>query len=318
MKIAILGATSQIFKDILFQWGRLQHSYELFLFSRNLQRASEISSSIKYHGNCYILDIDDFCKSETKFDAIINFIGVGDPAKLEKYGNKILQVTNDYDNHVISYLENHPECKYIFMSSGAVYGTSFSSGVNENSVSTIPINSITDKDFYSISKLYTEVKHRANKDKFIVDVRVFNIFSRFQDINASFFITDAARAIINSDILLVSPDDMLRDYIHPSDLRQIIDLILGQTNKLNIAVDCYSKAPVGKFNLLNMLENKFNLKWKICGNKSIVDASGRKAYYFSDNKIAEKFGYMPKYTSIDTILGELASIIEKHNDVGNI
>ncbi|MDE9550834.1 NAD-dependent epimerase/dehydratase family protein [Xenorhabdus bovienii] len=312
MKIAILGATSQIFKDVLFQWGVSQSSHELFLFSRDSQRVSEIFSSIEYHNN---YNINDFYKSEINFDAIINFIGVGDPAKLEKYGDKILQVTNNYDTHVISYLEHHPKCKYIFISSGAVYGTSFSSGVNENSVATIPINSITAKDFYSIAKIYAEVRHRANKDKFIVDIRIFNIFSHLQDINASFFITDAARAIINSDVLLVSPDDMIRDYIHPSDLTQMIDLIINQNSKLNLAVDCYSKSPVGKFELLNILENEFNLKWDANRKKNIIDASGIKSHYFSNNRIAEALGYIPRYTSVDTILEELSRLLEKHKDI---
>lgn len=41
-----------------------------------------------------------------------------------------------------------------------------------------------------------------------------------------------------------------------------------------MAVDCYSLAPVDKTSLLNILQDKFGLKWRVNEDVSIIHATG--------------------------------------------
>jgi nucleoside-diphosphate-sugar epimerase len=75
---------------------------------------------------------------------------------------------------VLGYLKLHKETKYIFLSSGAVYGGNYQKPVDENTVATIDINNLKSTDWYTLAKLYAEAKHRALSNFSIVDVRVFN------------------------------------------------------------------------------------------------------------------------------------------------
>ena len=313
MKIAILGATSQIFKELAYSWLMSNKTYELYLYSRDTSNILNHINFSKCHDWYSINDLAQFELTDIKFDAIINFIGVGDPAKLISMGVEILHVTKKYDDQVMLYLDKNPNCRYIFMSSGAVYGSSFFECASVDTCAIIPINNVTSKDFYSVAKLYSEIIHRANSDKYIVDVRVFNLFGRFQDLNARFFIAEAVSSIVKGNVLSVNADTMIRDYIHPSDFCNLIDLILHHNEHLNVAVDCYSKAPVDKMELLFALEDRFGLKWCVNENANTLNASGSKNRYYSINTIAETIGYEPKYSSLNSIINEVEAILNQLN-----
>ncbi|WP_336758263.1 hypothetical protein [Aeromonas hydrophila] len=67
MNIAIIGATSQIFNDLFFQWIENGKEYSVFLYARNTYELDEKYSSVPYLGSIEILDIKDFISSEYKF-----------------------------------------------------------------------------------------------------------------------------------------------------------------------------------------------------------------------------------------------------------
>lgn len=308
MKIAILGATSQIAKDLICQWSLLNQKYELSLFARRIDVVGEFVQRLKWQRSIVIHHLDDFASSTENYDAIINFIGFGDPSRIANNLNVIMQVTHYYDEIVMCYLEKHQECRYLFLSSGAVYGNVFFEPVNEKTDSRISINNIMPHDFYSMAKLYAEVRHRVNNNYTIIDIRVFNIFSRNQDLDARFFITDIVRSIRDRTVLVVSPDTIVRDYLHPSDFQQLIDIFLLKDKHINMAVDCYSKSSIDKFELLDALVDRYGLHWKLDPDMPIVNATGSKKNYFTENKIAKKLGYVPHYSSLDTICTEIDAL----------
>ena len=174
-------------------------------------------------------------------------------------------------------------------------------------VAKININNLTSSDWYAIAKLYAEAKHRSLVDYSIVDIRVFNYFSHTQDMNARFLITDIVRSLKNKETFNTSSVNIVRDYITPIDFNNLIKLIINY-KPLNTALDCYTKSPISKFDLLSELESKFGLNYHINASANIVNSTGSKINYYSVNKKAKNIGYSPRNTSLDGIIHELKKL----------
>ena len=91
MQIAILGATSQIAKDLILSYSE-QDNHELTLFARRPEAVSQRLKSIDLSDRFAVADFTGFTK-EKNFDAIINFVGVGDPVQVAVMGASIFDVT---------------------------------------------------------------------------------------------------------------------------------------------------------------------------------------------------------------------------------
>jgi nucleoside-diphosphate-sugar epimerase len=305
MRIAILGATSQIGKDLVLSFVR-QSKNELVLYARRPQAVMQWLGSVGLADRFAANDFSSF-STDSNFDAILNFVGVGNPAQAVEMGASIFDVTLQYDELALNYLRQHPECRYIFLSSGAAYGDRFDAPVDANSKATIAINSLQPQDWYAVAKLHAECRHRALAPLPIVDIRVFNYFSHTQDMEARFLITDIARAIRDKTVLKTSADFMVRDFIGPDDFYQLVNAILISP-ATNVAVDCFSKAPIDKVTLLAAMQEKFGLQYELVQSDSGVNATGAKPYYYSADKWAANFGYVPRSTSLENIFFQLASL----------
>ncbi len=169
----------------------------------------------------------------------------------------------------LEYLKQHKKTKYIFLSSGAVYGGNYQEPVNKDTVAIIDINNLKSTDWYAISKLHAEAKHRSLSELSIIDVRVFNYFSHTQDMNARFLITDIVRAIKNKKVFKTSEDNIIRDFITPPDFYRLLQAIIN-FKPINRAVDCYTKSPISKFDLLDGLGDKLGLEYEIDNNNTII------------------------------------------------
>lgn len=309
MRLAILGATSQIAKDLVLSFAALT-SHELVLYARRPAIVSQWLTGVGLAGRYNVLDFVDFSSGD-HFDAILNFVGVGNPAQAVAMGASIFDVTLKYDELALSYVREHPECRYIFLSSGAAYGTSFDAPVDGHSKAVIAINNLQPQEWYAVAKLHAECRHRSFAHLPIVDIRVFNYFSHTQDLEAHFFITDILRAICDKKVLKTSSSDMVRDYLHPSDFYSLVSAILTSP-ATNAAVDCYSKAPIDKSTLLASLKEKYGLQYEVAQDAAYVNATGNKSNYYSLNTRAVDIGYQPQLTSLDGLLQEVAKVIQQH------
>lgn len=178
MRIAILGATSEIARDLVA--ALLEYAgVELFLYARRPQAVHDWLVAIGKTGTAKVFAFDDFLLNQ-KVDALINFVGIGNPAQARILGASILELTQMYDDWAIKYLHKYPNCRYIFLSSGAVYGNSFERPVTTQSLAQVRINHLHKDDWYTVAKIYAEYRHRAIPDAGIVDLRVFNYFSHTQ------------------------------------------------------------------------------------------------------------------------------------------
>ncbi len=306
MIIAILGATSQIAKDLIVAFSK-QDRHELVLFARRPEAVTNWLTSVDLQGRHTVKDFAAFSIDE-HFDALLNFVGVGDPAQAAAMGTSIFDVTLKYDQLALNYLEHHPHCRYIFLSSGAAYGSSFNAPVDENTKSLVAINNLQPQDWYAVAKLHAECRHRSVAHLPIIDIRVFNYCSHTQDISARFLITDIVRAIRDKTVLKTSADYIVRDFIHPSDFYNLVIALLTVPTT-NTVVDCYSKAPIDKPALLTAMQENFGLRYEIIETSAGVNATGSKPHYYSLNKRAAVYGYQPKLNSLDGILKEMDKIV---------
>ncbi|ADL56838.1 NAD-dependent epimerase/dehydratase family protein [Gallionella capsiferriformans] len=305
MKIAILGATSQIARDLIVSFSA-EADKKLHLFARRPDEVAKWLASAGLSG-CY--PVDDFAEFVGhEFDAVINFVGVGNPAQALAMGSSIFDITLRFDEMVLDYLKTHPACRYLFLSSGAAYGSSFNEPATRDTAATVAINNLAPHEWYGVAKLHAECRHRAHPELNIIDIRVFNYFSRTQDIDARFLITDILRAIRDKTVLKTSSDYIVRDFLHPSDFYSLVCVLLAAP-PANAAVDCYSRAPIDKPALLAAMQKEFVLQYEITGNDAGVNATGGKSHYYSLNTRAADFGYQPSLTSLECILIEAKKII---------
>ena len=312
MRIAILGATSQIAKDLILSFSS-QERYELVLYARRPEIVKQWLASVGLLDRYAVADFKTFGVIEN-FNAVLNFVGVGNPAQMAAMGVSIFDVTLTYDLMELDYVQQHPECKYIFLSSGATYGSRFDKPVDANTKALIEINNLQPQDWYAVAKLYAECRHRALVKLSIIDIRVFNYFSCTQDMSARFLMTDILRAIRDKTILKTSSDYIVRDFLHPSDFYKLVDALLFSSG-INTAVDCYSRAPIDKPSLLVGMQEKFNLRYEINNSESGINATGNKPYYYSLNKRAADFGYIPSFTSLEGIFQESERVLSECRSV---
>ena len=302
MHIAIFGATSQIAKDLILSFSK-SGNVQLTLFARRPKVVLSWLETLGLSDRFAIHHFDGF-NDGIQYDALINFVGVGNPAQAAAMGASILDVTYFYDSLALNYLRKYPNCRYIFLSSGVAYGTSFEKPAALEAVAIIPLNDFCPQDWYSVAKLHAECRHRAAAQLPIVDIRVFNYFSNTQDMADRFLITDIVRAISSNSLLETSAAYMKRDFLIPPDFFQLISKILA-TKPINIAVDCFTLEPVDKPTLLAAMQEKFGLKYQSIDAEAGLNATGSKPFYFSTNRSAETFGYKPKFTSIAGLYREI-------------
>lgn len=307
MKIAILGATSQIAKNLIVRFCK-NPMYELSLFARRPDCVKQFVSSIETYVDPLVAGFGEFCSGG--HDTIINCVGITNPTKQKIAALDFFMVTERFDNLVIDYLQRHDRTRYINFSSGAVYGTVFESGVNDNSISEILVNCLTSADSYRIAKLAAEAKHRSVQNRCIIDLRVFSFFSRYIDLGAGFMLCEIIRCLKDSLPFRTNTVDIVRDYVSPKDLFDLVELCLTGP-ELNTALDVYSSMPVHKSNLLEFFSREFGLRVEREASESTSAAGTKLSYYSTSRKSFEELGYSPQLSSLEALSEETIALLKQ-------
>ena len=301
-KIAILGATGQIGKNLFINFSK-EENFEVSLFSRNEKKLEKILEQIKSKQNLSVRKYDELNKSQ--YDTIINCVGLSDPAALKDHNNNILEITKMFDDMTLKYLKNNTKTKLINFSSGIIYGGEFNSPIKD----TVLINEKNQKNFdskspYTIAKVNSEVRHRKLREFNIIDLRLFSFFSRFMNIESKFFLSEIILSIKEKKKFLTDKHEIYRDYIHPEDLSSFVKKCI-YSKPLNDVFDLQSKQHISKFEILNFLKEKHDLHFEIIQDMKQPDYTEFKRKYYTDSNKTESLGFKPKYSSLDTILDEL-------------
>lgn len=308
MRIAILGATSLIAKDLILSVAKAGRGGPLFLFTRKPDAVDSWLGANGLAGRFSVADYASF--GDADYDAIINFVGIGDPARAAAMGAEIFDLTLQYDQLVLDYLQGNPTCRYLFLSSGAAYGGNFDEPAQRTSKATVTLNDLSRQEWYGVAKLHAECRHRSLADNSIIDIRVFNYFSRTQNPAARFLLTDIVRSLRDGTVLQTRPDYIVRDYLHPADFHNLVCALLSSP-PANDAVDCYSLAPVDKPTLLDEMQRAFGLRYELTEARNAINATGTKPHYYSLNRRAADFGYAPTRTSLDGVIEETRAMLDK-------
>ena len=301
LKIAILGGTSHIARAITPYL--LKSGAEVTLFARTPAKLEKAPCRVSTLGLQQLM--------AENFDIVINCIGAGTPKELAGDCSRWFSVLEEFDNMALKYLrEKNPAALYVLFSSGAVYGRKNNAPEENDSCWQLCPNRITAADYYGIAKLYSEAKHRSYPALRIADLRIFSFFSRHIDLDSGYFMTDLITALLNGETFMTTPTDILRDYPHPADLA---DLILRCSNEVSInrAIDVASTAGISKFELLQLFEKEFSLKYGIAENGIPASPNGNTAIYLPTGKMAaDALNWRAKYSSCETVLSETKAIFD--------
>lgn len=299
MTIAVLGATGHIGNTIVFFLSK-EKEIKLECFVRNTDKMKSFLQKNGIMENVLIHKIDNFLQCTC--DVVINCIGIG-----QNEVKDLFELTEYYDNLIIGYLRKHPNCKYINFSSGAVYGSEFEEAASTKATKIQP-NALTLDYHTTIIKLNSELKHRAFSDLFIVDLRLFAFFSRFLKETEHYLMADIVYALKNGISFITHKEEIVRDYISPQDLVAAV-LAVIRTEGTNAVMDLYSTKPISKTALLTLCQKEFQMDVLYDEEAELKIPSGKKINYYTQN-YENSFGWYPTYSSKDTILQELKSILQ--------
>jgi nucleoside-diphosphate-sugar epimerase len=299
-RIAIMGGTSQIAMDLVQKMGVLDE-HALSLYARRPDAVREWIKSLPIE-NFTVGTFEEFEAADDEFDAVINFVGAADPVQVGQLGASILDITYEFDSLALNYLKRHTDCRYIFLSSGAIYGGGFAMPADDQTHASFPINQLGVQEWYGMAKFYAETRHRALAELPIVDLRVFNYFSQSTDIEGRYLISDILRSIRAGEVLKTSQENVVRDYIGPKEFMQLIVKILLAPPQ-NVAIDCFTRAPVDKISMLECMEKELGLRYALVEQNTGVLATGSKLNYYSKSrKATDLFGYFPEASSLDVVM----------------
>lgn len=297
MKIAILGATGHVAKCAARAFAE-DSSSELFLFSRSVERLKAETKGIFDSVRTRCMDgydnfFDDF------YDVIFNGIGVWDTPGADP--RQVFPVTEYYDDMILRYQKVHPDTISIHVSSGSVYGGCCSHPVSDKSKAEIDISHVRQGDYYTVTKLNSEIKHRAFSEFGIVDIRLFGFFSRYMNTGYDYLLSGIIRSIRNREPFHVVKQEFYRDYIHPEDFASMLSGIINKP-RINTAIDVRSRKPVSKSEMLDFFVKRYGLIIENSEEKVSVSKTGIKPFYYS---VRENEVYDPVYTSMETIESEI-------------
>lgn len=300
-RVALFGATGHIGKGIICKYPA--NEWQLTLFSRN---AANVGRFLDEQSLTYkfveIRGYDDFLGGD--YDVVINAAGPGDPGKIRESSADILEITEYFDNLVLRYLANHPTSAYINISTGALYGDANEGMACETSLFSVPLNKPADRYFwYRVAKLNSEAKHRAQPRLPIADIRVFGYFTRFIDPNGTFFLSEVVRCLQDKRSFDTDDSDFVRDYIGMDEIMDLIEKLIN-AGIPNGAYDIYSARPTTKWQLLEVLRQRFELSCKNPPEHRKLCPSVISHY----DRIAG-IGYHPRRTSIEVVVSEMAALL---------
>jgi nucleoside-diphosphate-sugar epimerase len=310
--IAILGATSQIAKDLILRLS--SDDVVLYLYGRDIKKIKEWAELRKINVVAQNILQIDFFEHSVNYTAIINCVGIGS-SKAGTIDASVYHLTEKYDDVVMQYLNKNASCKYLYLSSGGVHGDVYSNAHECRDKCVFYTNDNNKLDWYGLSKLSAEIKHRANSVFSIVDLRIYGYVSEFQDRKSPFFLSEMMDCILNGDVFVTTKNEMYRDYVHPDDLHRLVCKIINHGH-INCAIECSSKTHASKKEILEMMAYEFGLKYRYIELKETIN-KGKIYYYPTEIKCGIELDYEPRYTSLESVKDaflKIKKMVEKSND----
>jgi len=84
--------------------------------------------------------------------------------------------------------------------------------------------------------------------------------------------------------------------------------------KINCAIDVSSKKPVSKFEMLEAFAREFGLMYEVKTDGGFASPTGNKDKYYSENQVFQWIGFEPVFSSMDSLIKEMAIINNRNYD----
>jgi nucleoside-diphosphate-sugar epimerase len=276
--ISIIGGSGQIGRALCEQFAN-RPDWRVTALARDPDQLAATLSP-----NVTTKFVDDL--SGNQDDILVNCIGAGDPTRIRELGKSIIPLTEQYDRAILDVITNRRAALYVFLSSGIVHSRQIEGG----------------EDWYTASKKQAEERHRKHPDLHIVDLRLFGFVSPYIDLAGRFFLSELFAATREGREFLVGSDEMYRDFVHPEDLSNLIELC-GRNLPLNCGIDVYSREPVSRDAVLRRFAKEFGLRYRAVNNEELGNpASAKTPHYYSIDQWAAEIGYVPKYSAEEAVM----------------
>jgi nucleoside-diphosphate-sugar epimerase len=295
--IAVLGATGYVGRSI----GRLlaDEGHPIAMFARNPGKLSDQA----WPQGVELRDLAAFHAAD--FSLVINAIGAGDPGRVRSLGAEILDITAFWDRRVLETMG--PQTRYVFLSSGAVYGTRYDQPVNADSEISLPVNFLDRVPPYTMAKLQAEMRHRLARSRAILDLRIFGYADPSIDLSGSFFLAELVRSIRDRKVFVTSFDDIVRDYSGVRELRALIG-DWESAGAPNCPLDLYTTSPASKHDLLRLFKARYHLQIDYVAETG-SNPTGSKRFYASAYRAAADFGFRPERDTARVLTDTIDAII---------
>jgi nucleoside-diphosphate-sugar epimerase len=291
MRIAILGATGHIGRCLALTYaGR----HDVTLFAR---RPDDAAAFAQRRG--LAVDAHPFERfASARFDLVLNAVGYGDAGRIFQADSAIVDVTEHFDRMCIDALARHPDTAYVFLSSGAVHGPEYRSAGDAGDVPRRPTDPDEPGHFYRLAKYEAEARHRARPHLRIADVRIFGFVSHELPLDSELLLAQIFRALYRGEVFATTPRESPRDYVTGDDLVRLVDLWMA-CGYPGGAYDLLSAAPTSKLRVLDALERRLGLMYRVQGARQAAVPLPQR---LSQHRGAEALRYVPARSSLDLVL----------------
>ena len=229
-----------ILKSILYANTNMNLKIKVTILTRNIQSfANKFPDLGSYENFKYIEgDIVDFEYPNIKYDYIIHGATDASAELNEKHPDKMFSTIVDGTNHILKMSKKIKVKKFLYMSSGAVYGNQ---PVNMSKIEESwfgSVNFVDTKSAYAEGKRSAEMLCSIYNKKHNIDIsiaRIFALLGPYLTLGIHFaagnFILDA----INDRKVIVNGNGLpTRSYLYPTDLViSLFNLLIKKEEKLN-------------------------------------------------------------------------------------
>ena len=229
-----------------------QLNINLTLLVRNKNRKykfQKLSFPTKY----IIGDIKNFKYPNIKYDYIFH-LASNSTSKIDNHYDNFSDIIINGTKNVLNFSKKNKPIKFIYFSSGAVYGNTKINKKTFNEKNDYFFDREDKKNEYGLSKLIAEnlirKKFKNYKKNFLI-MRIFNIGGK-NFINKNFFLPSFCEAVKSNKSIKILSDGMgKRSFIHPIDLYGWIfyllfnskENIINATPKEKISIKLHGKIP---------------------------------------------------------------------------
>ena len=128
------------------------------------------------------------------------------------------------------------------------------------------------------------------------------------DLDENFLLSEIVRCVQGGQLFTAGPGNIVRDFVHPADLVQLVMACLGHDH-LNDVFDVYSAGPATKFEIIDYFSREHGLRFQVEETFAAANVTGAKDHYYSTNHRAAALGYAPRFTSLAGIADELGRLM---------